>query len=264
MASAAMALDFDTLGGKQVWGGDMRHHQSDLSGGTDLYDAADAFAAYGQALTIRTGSGWDALKADRNAGRFLIVQGQGNVPGTESFDGGHACVVGPETNNAGDWLFGDPLASGWQYCSEASIKDWMNNFHSGYAWARTDAHKPASTPPPDPEPAPPPPPPVPTWTESEVLALIEHYSKLAVSASMDDLFMVWVGWLAAPRPGQSDVWDGGSWSQPGDLPPDPCGKGVAACWSRGPAPFPLPNAQKALATEIPPWDGAGWTASLWF
>jgi len=235
MASAAMALDFDTLGAKKVWGGDMRHHQSDLSGGTDLYDAADAFAAYGNSLTIRTGAGWEALKADRDAGRFLIVQGQGNVPGSESFDGGHACVVGPETNSEGKWLFGDPLASGWQWCSASSIQDWMNNFHSGYAWARTDAHKPASNPePPDDTTGTPQLPPAPGYSVGYDAGVRDGRAR-----TLDEAF---ASWLHVPV--QYD-WDDSKW--------DKAGWGVV----------PIPLDLLTQARHADGWGKAVWAGATW-
>ena len=73
------------------------------------------------------GAGWSKLVAKRKEGRAVIVQGEGNVPGSESFDGGHACCIGLETNAEGKWLWGDPLASGWQWVTESSIRDWAEN-----------------------------------------------------------------------------------------------------------------------------------------
>jgi hypothetical protein len=137
MTAAALAFAYATGDKSGPWGGDMRHHQDDLSGGTDLYDADTAFNRLGQNLDVLIGDGWAALKAKRNEGRAIIVQGEGNVPGSESFDGGHACCIGLETASDGKWLWGDPLASGWQWVTESSIRDWAENLSSGIYFACT-------------------------------------------------------------------------------------------------------------------------------
>jgi hypothetical protein len=114
MTSGALVLAYQQpQGSKAYWGGDLRHSgQPDLSGGTDLYDVRDAWAEYGETLTIKSGAGWSAVKTAHNEGRAIVIQGTGNVPGSESFDGGHACAIAPETHSDGRWLFGDPLATG--------------------------------------------------------------------------------------------------------------------------------------------------------
>jgi hypothetical protein len=142
MVSAALAYAFAVQDKSGPHGGDMRHNQDDLSGGTDLQDADTAFHRYGnQNLDILTGEGWATLKEKRSEGRAVIIQGEGNVPGSESFDGGHACVISPETHSDGKWLFGDPLASGWQWVSESAIRDWAENLGSGIYFAVTKAHE---------------------------------------------------------------------------------------------------------------------------
>jgi hypothetical protein len=150
MTAAALAYAYATGDQSGPWGGDMRHHQDDLSGGTDLYDADTAFNRLGQNLDVLIGSGWSVLKSKRAEGRAVIVQGEGNVPGSESFDGGHACCIGLETASDGKWLWGDPLASGWQWVTESSIRDWCENLSSGIYFAVTKVAPvpPPTTPPP--------------------------------------------------------------------------------------------------------------------
>jgi hypothetical protein len=136
MASAALAYAYEI--GKQSgpWGGDMRHNQDDLSGGTDLYDAQVAWERYGgKRLTIRSGAGWREVEEAHSEGRAILIQGEGNVPGSEAFDGGHACVIGCETHSDGRWLFGDPLASGWQWVTSSSIREWAQNLSTDIAFA---------------------------------------------------------------------------------------------------------------------------------
>ena len=160
MSAGAMGLAYEQPNGALVpWGGDLRHRQGDLSGGTDLYDCRTAWAAYGKTLTIKSGMGWDDVVKAHDEGRAIVVQGTGNVPGSSSFDEPHACVISPETHSGGDWLFGDPNTTGWQWVSPSSIKTWMAAFSSGYAFA-VGTRPPAPVPPepPEPEPKPPQPP----------------------------------------------------------------------------------------------------------
>lgn len=140
MTSAALALAYELGDASGPWGGDMRHNQGDMSGGTDLYDARQAWAAYGKTLTIRNGAGWSEVEEAHAEGRPIVIQGEGNVPGSEAFDGGHACVIGTETNSAGLWLFGDPLASGWQWASSRDVREWAQALDYDVFFAVGSAH----------------------------------------------------------------------------------------------------------------------------
>jgi hypothetical protein len=260
MSSSAAMVGYATAGASLPWGGDMRHHQGDLDGGTDLYDARTALAAYGVTLTIRSGAGWSALVADHDAGHPLVVQGGGrDVPGAGSYSGGHACAIGVGEDSGGRWLLGDPLTDAWQWIAPGDIKAWMEAWQGSCAWGRIP--KVATTPPPDqpPDPAPPgqPCPPCPPEDCTDELTRYQ-----------DALVGAWMTWLAAPRPGAADVWDGGAWSSPplaasaildDPCPPDPTL--APAAWSRG-VPFPLSDALEAQATD-PAWDGADWRQVAW-
>lgn len=164
MVSAALCYAYAVQDKSGPQGGDMRHHQDDMSGGTDLYDADTAFHRYGdQNLDIRTGEGWSSVKAAHNEGRAILIQGEGNVPGDESFDGSHACVIAPETHSDGRWLFGDPLATGWQWVEPSKIESWAKNLGSGIYFAVTKVQSTPPPPTPEPEPEPPKPPPPPFY-----------------------------------------------------------------------------------------------------
>ena len=58
--TGATGLDFHTRGLIKVFPGDIRHHQSDQVGGTDVGDIKKAWASYGQVLTIRS-SAWSVV-----------------------------------------------------------------------------------------------------------------------------------------------------------------------------------------------------------
>ena len=75
------------------------------------------------------------------------------MPGSETFDGGHACAIAPETRSSdGAWLFGDPLATDWQWCSQSSIRSWVERLSSGCYYAVGEL--PPAEPAPEPEPEP--------------------------------------------------------------------------------------------------------------
>ena len=247
MAAGAMAMGFATNGEKAKWGGDMRHHQSDQSGGTDLNDLDQAFAAYSETFIIKSGTGWDDVQKYRKEGRAIVIQGQGNVPGSESFDGGHACVILPETqSDASKWLFGDPLATGWQWVSESSIKSWAQAWNSSISFGITDPNKP---PPPD-QPPPSNPPGTPAGPPEKEWCNCEQEVEAAVQRSQDASVNEWYEWLREPQQGD---------------PPQPVADAIAAIqngvglWGSGrwrqfiyePPPPPPANAAR--------WDESMWT-----
>ena len=263
MASGALALAYQQPRGSLApWGGDLRHSgQPDMSGGTDLYDVRDAWKEYGETLTIRSGAGWSAVKTAHSEGRAIVIQGTGNVPGSESFDGGHACCIAPETHSDGRWLFGDPLADGWQWIEPSAIESWAERWQSSVAFAVGEK------PPADtgsggaPLPTPPPCPECPDPADQ-----VAYYSDLAVAMDDDADVAAWIEWLHAGPPASTDVWDAGTWS-----PADPslailtaagCGGLGGARWSRGPLPDPVASAYRALTVPAT-WDGSSWRGGLW-
>lgn len=136
MVAAALAHAYHRRKQAGPQGGDMRHNQSDLAGGTDLYDAKTAWENWDDAvLSIRSGAGWGAVEQAHAEGRAIIIQGEGNVPGSEGFDGSHACCIGIETNSDGKWLWGDPLATGWQWVTASSIREWAQRLNANILFA---------------------------------------------------------------------------------------------------------------------------------
>lgn len=234
MTSTALAFAYQVRDQSGPWGGNMRHNQDDMSGGTDLNDAKTAWKRYGnQTLTIKTGAGWGAVKTAHNEGRAIIIQGEGNVPGSESFDGGHACCIAPETHSDGRWLFGDPLASGWQWVKVADIEKWAKALSSNIYFAVTKLPpppEPTEPPPTEPEPEPEPPPyvPPPEYVRLQAVdfkAIEASAVAVADSITLSDIAL-WMMYpdvvpppplirdaqkmLANPNGG---IWDRGKWNQ---------------------------------------------------
>jgi hypothetical protein len=179
MVSAALVYAYHVKDKTGPQGGNMRHNQDDLSGGTDLYDAKTAWSRYGnQTLTIKSGAGWNAVKAAHDEGRAILIQGEGNVPGSESFDGSHACAIGIETNSEGKWLWGDPLASGWQWAKPGEIKAWAERLHTSILFAVSKIVEDAPAPAPVEPDEECPPYPVPDYAYAEASAVAAYQSEL--------------------------------------------------------------------------------------
>jgi hypothetical protein len=255
--SGAIALAYqEPRGAVAPWGGDLRHRQGDLSGGTDLLDIRDAWSTYGETLTIRSGSGWSAVVTAHDEGRAIVIQGSGNVPGSESFDGGHACVIGPETSSSGSWLWGDPLASGWQWVSPSSVRSWAEQWQGSIAFAVGEKPSTSSSPtPPSTEPVCPP--------ETPRGPELRRAEELGAELALDGEVATWLAWLGpvggvvAPA-----LWDASAWvgEELASLV-DPCDNELTV-WGRGPVPDPLAAAEHARRSSAA-WDAEGWRSVTW-
>jgi hypothetical protein len=258
------------------WGGDLRHRQSDYAGGGDLYDLRTAWAELGETLTIRTGSGWSAVVTAHNEGRAIVAQGEGNVPGAESFDGGHACAIAPETRSSdGAWLFGDPLATDWQWVSSSSIRSWMENLGSSCYFATGE--KPPAEPAPEPEPEPEP---VPTYGDGYAAGSSDGYRAGQLAGDAERADLVFRSW-APGRAWEADELAGGRWDRVtwGGDAYDP-----GASWAGAPvaggawdldtwaglvadgepwAAWPLPLDMVYRAQYGATWGAGAWAGALW-
>lgn len=274
MTAGADALAYHAhYGGRELtkWGGDLRHRQGDLSGGTDLQDLRQSWAAYGEDLNIQSGAGWSKVVELHEQGRAIVIQGIGEVPGAGDFDGGHACSIGAETRASdGAWLFGDPLVTDWQWIAPAKIKTWAQAWQSSIAFA-------VSRKPPAPPTPPPTPPPVPPAEECYSRAELEaaeaaaaaEAASWAVLEAGDELVATWVDWFRAPAPLPADAWQRGTWADPrgamlaaalelGDV----CEPGMPSSWSRGHAPMPVADAIEVVTT-LAAWGASAWRAAGW-
>lgn len=166
MASGAMALDFHTLGKVQKWGGELRKHQSDQTGGTDIGDLKQAWAYYGYTLVDRRGKDWNQLVADLKSGRGVVLQGDYEVlTGADScqtsFDGDHAIYLNPQFYNGNlNVAVGDPLCKAFKQITMANLKKYAEKLgRATYGttspqkilYATTAAHPDPVVPPPAPK-----------------------------------------------------------------------------------------------------------------
>jgi hypothetical protein len=261
MAAAGMALDYQTDGRVPWRGGTCRHHQSDLEGGTDLYDAAEAFAGAGESLSIRSGRGWSGVVDALEERRGVILQGTGGLPGCGDYTGGHAIYVQPEANGS-RWLKGDPECSGYEWAEASTLRAWAERLSSSVYYAVTSSKGSGSTTPP-PSPVPPPCPPCPPESpRGPELRLVEGYAaNLALDGSVAD----WVAYLGPPGPLLGGAWDGSTWA--GDelasvaLLLDDCDEFLAV-WGRGSVPDPAAAARHAIDHPAT-WGSEGWRELLW-
>jgi hypothetical protein len=179
-ASAGMAMDFHTAGGKVKKGGDMRHNCPDNVEGTDLYDMRAAWEHYGQSLSIRSGQGWGEVMDCLREGRGVILQGMSSAFGSgcsAAYDGAHAIYVHPEKNAEGKWLMGDPICSGWQWKSADILKEFAQRFSGSICFAVTkvrDNDPPPPEPEPEPEPEPDDPTPYPSAPKVPLQEICDH------------------------------------------------------------------------------------------
>lgn len=142
MCVAAVGLDYHTGGARRVWGGVMRHNQSDRTGGTDILDAKQAWANLGFTLINRTGEGWAGVaRALDDQKRAVLLQGVGNVPGASNYTGAHAILVLPERRRDSrgnlERLIMDPLIKGYQWVDSSVIRAWAQRLNSGVQFAVT-------------------------------------------------------------------------------------------------------------------------------
>jgi len=237
MAAAGMALDHHTGGAKRKRGGDMRHHQGDDSGGTDLYDAADAWASYGESLSIRSGQGWGKVVSALNEGRGVILQGTGGIAGCGDYTGGHAIYVAPEKDGS-RWLKGDPECSGYEWTEASKLEAFAERLSSSVYFAVTKAK--SAPPAPVPVPCPECPDPVPVEPERS------RAYELGREMALDGEVSAWLAWISYRG---HDAWEVTEWG---------CGH-----WAREAGAIdPLVSARLARDTW-PAWEAGGWRALTW-
>lgn len=132
MAAGATALDWHTEGDVAVQGGDLRHRQGDLTGGTSLYDVLDGWQTYGQSFEIREGPWADVLDT-WEWGDGVLLQGLSEVFTSgcaATFDGPH-CIFVPPDESAGDMAVADPLCADYHRESLSTLRAYAEGLWGG-------------------------------------------------------------------------------------------------------------------------------------
>jgi len=142
MESAAMALDWHTRSGVQVWGGELipwcgKSESEIIYGpdqGTTLWNAAQAWLHWSQYLENRDGQTWNDLLGCLGQGRSVVLQGDyGEFSSAEKcsgFSGNHAILVLPyKTTTTEDiYAVGDPLCSTFKGIAMTSLRAYAEVF----------------------------------------------------------------------------------------------------------------------------------------
>ena len=109
-----------------------------LTPGWSLIDAQKAMARLGVPFSIRSGAGWDVLKAYRDSGFYVVLQGDSDRFATGcsgAFDGDHCIGLPPGLTNAtGKWAINDPICTVLTYQSEATIRAYAEKFRRDIAF----------------------------------------------------------------------------------------------------------------------------------
>jgi hypothetical protein len=125
MASAAIGLDFDTLGKKTSTGSKMRGYSGDPAGGTTATDAVRAWDHYDEVLNVRNGETWDGVVASLLEGRLVHLDVWAATCGGPCCSSavGHTIAVAPEKSGS-RWLTADPWCkpAKWVWWSEAKLR----------------------------------------------------------------------------------------------------------------------------------------------
>lgn len=132
-----MALDWQTRGAVQVWGGELipwsGKTEAEIYGsGSNLGDVRKAWTHWNQSLSVRSGQTWTHLMAALGEGRAVILQGDyGELPSYVScqsgFEANHAVLLLP-VQESGRILIGDPLCTTWHGWDVADTQAYAEAF----------------------------------------------------------------------------------------------------------------------------------------
>lgn len=144
MATAAVGLDYHTLGKKTSTGKKMREYSGDTSGGTNTDEIERAWhTGYDEDPITRDGQPFSKVIEDLKAGRLVMLQvwaatvGSSGMCLSGSGAYGHGISVAPEQNSEGKWLVADPWCDPpkWKWVAESKLKagaeEWVQHSASG-------------------------------------------------------------------------------------------------------------------------------------
>lgn len=111
------------------------------SPGWSLGDLDKAMSRAGVPFEPKVGAGWASLKAWRDKGCGIVLQGDSdqfsNGTCSGAFDGDHAVYIHPETrvvDGATQWLLGDPICSGWRWELESELRQYATKFNASISF----------------------------------------------------------------------------------------------------------------------------------
>ena len=261
MSAGAVALAYHTRGLDDLapWGGDLRHRQGDLSGGR-ICTICARLGGVRRDAHDRRGAGWSAVVEAHDAGRAIVIQGEGNVPGlgiVQRWTRVRDRARDAERRRCGySAIRSRPAGNGSRRRrSRRGRRAWQSSI--AFAVSRVVAEAPD----PAPEPKPPPPAPAPHTRAAELELAVELGAERAVGIASSALVGAWVRYLEAPAPSKPDAWGVGAWARPSSSSSGSrrrCGSVRAVRsggWSRGPVPYPIADALEAIKTPAA-WGGA--------
>jgi hypothetical protein len=142
MASAAMGIDYHTLGGTTSTGKKMRDYSGDPDGGTTSDDAVKAWKHYGETLSVRDGQSFGEVLDALREGRLVHLDVWAATADGPCSDGnvGHTIAVAPEQQD-GKWLVGDPWCKPpkWVWWSETKLRNAAEEWADRCGWRSASA-----------------------------------------------------------------------------------------------------------------------------
>lgn len=137
LEAGAMALDWETHGGIQVWGGELIPYlgvgESEIIlNGTTQNQLKNAWRHYGKDLNVMNGSPWGAVLKALDEGRCVVLAGDYDILVTagvncSAFDAGHAILVVPQKRKT-RWLVADPLCQDYKWIEEEHLEAYADKF----------------------------------------------------------------------------------------------------------------------------------------
>lgn len=112
--------------------------------GWSLADLDLAMRRAGIPFTVRSGSGWAAVRAARLKGLGIALQGDSDqfTEGcSAAFNGDHCIYIHPETSSRDGviyWLIGDPICQDWRWEKESVLRHYAEKFSASIRFGTFD------------------------------------------------------------------------------------------------------------------------------
>ncbi len=135
LEAGAMAIDWHTKGGIDIWGGDLipwaGRSEGEIILGAILDDVDNAWIHFGQNLRVRTGTPWDSVREAFIEGRAVVIAGDVSALSSQYQHGavevGHGMVILPHRRDE-EVLVGNPHHIGYELVPESEIQSYAEAF----------------------------------------------------------------------------------------------------------------------------------------